>query len=84
MEELGATVLKIQRSTDGVNWTTTKTYTREEYSKLVKEDAITHWASFNYTGASGYYYRSYVELYAKDSSGRAYMPEYSNVIRIGG
>lgn len=84
MDELGASEIRIQRSLDGQNWTTVKTFSMEDYPDLVDEDQVTHVAYVTYTGTKGYYYRARVVLYAKDSSGMAEMTEYTSKILIGG
>lgn len=78
MEKLGASVIKVQRSSDGENWTTMRTYTKESYSQMICEDTIRHAACVTYTGTSGYYYRAYIELYAEDSSGTGEWYKYSS------
>lgn len=82
MEEVGASTIKIQRSSDGVNWTTIKTYTKEAYSNLIDTNTGTHAACVSYTGTSGYYYRACIVLYAKNSSGIGEMTEYTSSIRL--
>ena len=82
MEEVGASVIKIQRSLDGVNWTTMQTYTKESYSNLIDTNTSTHAACVSYTGTEGYYYRAYIELYAKNESGRAYLPRYTSSMQL--
>lgn len=71
MDELGASEIKIQRSSDGVNWTTMKTYTKESYSNLICENTGSHAACVSYTGTAGYYYRAKITLYAKKGTGSA-------------
>lgn len=65
MNTIGANFIKIQRSSDGVNWTTVKTYAKENYLYLVDNNTICHAAGVSYTATGGYYYRAYIELYAK-------------------
>lgn len=84
MDEVGASEIKIQRSLDGQNWTTVKTYSMEDYPGFVDENQASHTAYVTYTGTKGYYYRAKVTLYAKDSSGMAEMIEYTSKILIGG
>lgn len=82
MDELGASVIKIQRSSDGENWSTMKTFTKESYSNLICENTGTHASYVTYTGTAGYYYRAYIILYAKNSSGRAEMYRYTSSIKL--
>ena len=82
MDELGASTIKIQRSSDGETWTTMKTYSKADYPDLIYENTARHAACVTYTGTSGYYYRARVELYAKNSSGTAYMTEYTSSMKL--
>lgn len=73
MTELGASTVKVQRSTDTVNWSTVKTYTKADYPEMtttVGTAGYNGYVTFN-EAEPGYYYRGYVEFYAKDSSGSA-------------
>ena len=69
MEKLGASKVKVQRSSDGTNWTTVKTFTEENYPDMIDSNTAFHAATLTCTKTSGYYYRAYVEFYAKNSSG---------------
>jgi len=70
MAELGADYIEIERSSDGVNWSVVKTYDRDDYSNMIKYNTSNHCSYVTYSEAeSGYQYRMYVNLYAKDSSG---------------
>ena len=82
MEKIGARLLKIQRSSDGVNWTTVRTYRMADYPEMICENTFQHDHYFYYTGTAGYYYRMYVELYAEDSSGVGEWYEYSSKILL--
>lgn len=82
MDVIGAKTIKIQRSSDGSNWTTVKTFSMDNYSHLVDDNTGTHAAGVSYTGSSGYYYRAYVELYAKKGTGIGLMDEYTSKIYI--
>lgn len=84
MDVLGASQIKIQRSSDGINWTTTKTFTKEDYTHLVDEERLTYGSEIIYTGTSGYYYRAKIILYAKDETGVAESTHYTSTIKVGG
>ena len=77
MDELGVNFIKIQRSSDGSTWTTVRTYTKENYPHLVDNDTTYHTAGVSYTATRGYYYRVFVQLYAKEGVNTATMNEYS-------
>ena len=74
MDKIGAKTIKVQRSSDGVNWTTMRTWTMDDYPSLIDTNTATHGAGVSYTGSRGYYYRAYIELYAKNSTGNRWMP----------
>ena len=82
MDELGASLIKIQRSSDGVNWTTMRTVTKDDDSDLICENTAFHVGCVAYTGTAGYYYRAYIELYAKNSSGRGEWYRYTSSMKL--
>lgn len=72
MTQLGVDSIDIERSSDGVNWSVVKTYTRSSYSNLIGSNTADHCSYVTYSNKqSGYQYRAYVEFYAKNSSGSA-------------
>lgn len=82
MDKIGAKEIKIQRSSDNENWTTMATYSMDNYSSLICENTSTHSACVTYTGTRGYYYRAYIKLYAKDSTGSGTWARYTSSIYI--
>ena len=83
MDVIGAKTIKIQRSSDGSNWTTVKTFSMDTYSGMVDYDTVTHATGVSYTGNGGYYYRAYYKLYAKDETGSGVWNRYSSSLYIG-
>lgn len=71
MEKLGASEIIVQRSSDNLNWTDVKTYTKEVYTNLVASNDFAHETYVTYTATSGYYYRAEVTFYAKKGNGSA-------------
>ena len=69
MEKVGAREIKVQKSADGENWTTMKTYSMNDYTNMICENTGSHASYVTYTGQTGYYYRAKITLYAKNSSG---------------
>ena len=69
MDVLGVSTIKLQRSTDKTNWTTVKTFEKADYSVMTCANTVQHSDCVTYYGSSSYYYRAYVEFYAKNSSG---------------
>lgn len=77
MDKIGANVVKIQRSYDGEAWTTVATYTKEANPKMIDSNSTYHNFYFAYPAVPGYYYRAYVEFYAKKGSGSGTYYNYS-------
>lgn len=69
MEEIGASVIEVQRSSDGTNWETVKTYYKENNANMIAYNTVSHASYVTHSKVSGYSYRAYVRFYAKDSSG---------------
>lgn len=77
MDKLGASIIKVQRSSNGSDWETVHTRTKEDYSALTEDDSYDHNYYFTYYGSSEYQYRAYVEFYAKKDNGEAYYDTYT-------
>jgi len=70
MEKIGVDYIDIQRSSNGSNWTTVKTYDSDDYPSLMATNTYSHAGHVTYTNKqSGYQYRAYVHFYAEDGSG---------------
>lgn len=82
MQKLGASKIKVQRSTDKVNWTTVKTYNMDDYSQMTTTNTGHYVNCVPYTATSGYYYRAVVTLYAKNSSGTGEMDEDTAILNL--
>lgn len=82
MDKIGASEIKIQRSSDNENWSTMKTYSMSSYSELIDQDSVTHASYVTYTGTRGYYYRAYITLYAKNNTGSATWTRYTSSIYL--
>lgn len=80
MDELGASQIKVQQSSDTINWTTVKTFSSANYSDMIVTNRGTHAATLSCTVASGYYYRAYVTFYAKNSTGYGKKYYYTEII----
>lgn len=83
MDEIGASSIKIQRSTNGTSgWVTTKTFTPDVYPQMMDNNTGAHGDFMYYTGTSGYYYRAYATFYASRNGGSSYVSVYSNVLKL--
>lgn len=69
MAELGTSKIQVQRSTDESNWTTVRTYYKEDYPQMTDDNTVGYANCVPFTATSGYSYRAIVTLYAKNSSG---------------
>ena len=82
MTELGVSEIKVQRSTDERNWTTVRTYYKENYSQMVEANTGHHDDCVPFTATAGYAYRAIVMLYARNSSGSGYMQEVTATVDL--
>lgn len=81
MDKLGVSCIKVQRSTDGQNWTTVKTYLSSNYPDMICENTFSHGGYVTYTGSIGYYYRAYVTFYATKGTGTGLRYDYAETIK---
>ena len=65
LDEIGANTVKVQYSSDGVNWTTAKTFRKASYPSLVDYNSSAHAEQVTATVPSGKQYRAYVEFYGE-------------------
>ena len=72
IEEIGATSIRVERSTDATNWETVQRYSYEDYPEMLDYNSGSHGASILYSGETGYYYRAVICLYCKNENGRGY------------
>lgn len=82
MDELGVNTIEVQRSSDGTNWMTMRTYRKAEFPSFICENTVGHTGHVTYYGVSGYYYRALVTYYAKNSSGTGTYAMYSDTIQL--
>ena len=80
MDEIGANLIKVQYSSDQVNWTTAKTFRKASYPSMVDHDTSMHGAVLYATVPSGKYYRAYVEFYAEKDGGFSERYYYTEII----
>lgn len=69
MDEIGASTIKVQYSSDQVNWTTAKTFTKANYSSMTDTNTGSHAAELSCTVPSGKYYRAKVTFYSAKDGG---------------
>ena len=69
MDKIGATTVKVQYSSDQVNWTTQKTFTSSTNSSMMDTNTGAHGTVLTCTVPSGKYYRAKVTFYAEKDGG---------------
>jgi hypothetical protein len=82
MTELGASEIVVQRSTDERNWTTVRTYYKENYSQMTNDNTFSYANCVPFTATAGYSYRAIVMLYARNNSGSGYMQEVTEILDL--
>lgn len=83
MNELGASKIVVEHSTDLVNWDPVKTYNKSDYSQMTTTKTTASYANYvTYYPTDGYAYRAIVTLYAKNSSGTGEMDEVTTVLDL--
>lgn len=80
MDEIGANMVKIQYSSDQVNWTTAKTFYKSSYPNMTITNRSAYASELSCTVPSGKYYRAYVEFYAEKDGGFAERYYYTEII----
>jgi hypothetical protein len=72
MDILGVSTIEIDRSADGENWTTVRTYSMEDYPNMICENTCSHTDYVTYCNVvRGNFYRAYITFYAKQGNGEA-------------
>ena len=80
MDEIGASKIKVQYSSDLVNWTTAKTFLKSDYPSMTDTDTTAHASTVTCTVPSGKYYRAYVEFYSAKGNGSGMQFYYTEII----
>ena len=83
MNELGASKIVVERSSDLVNWTPVKTFNKSSYPQMTTTTTTAGYANYvTYAPADGYAYRAVVTLYARNSSGTGEMDEDTAILDL--
>lgn len=83
MLEVGVKTIKVQKSSDGDDWETVKTYSKDDYAQMTDTNTAGHADCVTYDEAEkGYYYRAIVTFYARNSSGRGEYDDATSSIRM--
>ena len=82
MDEIGVQSVLLERSSDGENWTSYRTFFPEDYPQMICEDTGIAYDYVSCAVSYGYYYRAYVTFYAKNSRGRGNAYDYAETIYL--
>ena len=83
MTELGTSMIKVERSTDLVNWSPAGTYYKSSNTQMTTTAGTASYANYiPYTPTTGYAYRAIVTLYAKNSSGYGEMDTVTEILDL--
>lgn len=82
VDELGAFMIQLSKSTDQVTWYRAEVYYSYDYPEMMREDTITHSGYFTFTGQTGYYYKAIITFYASLDGVSERSSLYTNVIYI--
>lgn len=80
IDEIGANTIKVQYSSDGVNWTTAKTFTKANYPSMVDYNTSMHGGTLTATVPSGKQYRAYVIFYGENDGNSTTRYYYTAII----
>ncbi|MCD8355762.1 MAG: hypothetical protein LUE11_04230 [Clostridia bacterium] len=69
MDKIGATTIVLKQSSDGVSWTTVKTFKYTSYSNMLGANKMAHTSYVSYSGVKGRYYQATVTVYAEKDGG---------------
>lgn len=82
MDEIGASCIELERSSNGTSWTVVQTFLPEDYPQMICRNTGINYDCVSCKGSYGYYYRAHVTCYAKNSRGEGYMNDYSETIYL--
>lgn len=82
MDQLGASTVVVERSSNGSSWSPVKTFTKASYPEMVGTGTAFHTCCLTYTASVGYYYRAIVTFYAKKGTGIGEYPHYSSSLKL--
>lgn len=82
LDQIGSPNIRIQRSPDGVTWTTMRTYAYSTYSNMMANNKLDHGSYVTYYGTTGYYYRAYVTIQGTKGSSTTMRYLYTETIKL--
>lgn len=82
MDQIGASTVVVERSSNGSSWSPVKTFTKEAYPEMISTGTAFYSGHLAYTATSGYYYRAYVTFYAKKGTGIGEYIHYTSSLKL--
>ena len=82
MDEIGASYIQVQESSNNSSWTPVASYYRSSYPNMITTYDSVYSDYVSYTGTTGKYYRAYVEFYAMDDTGSGYKSYTTSSIKV--
>lgn len=82
MDELGASKIILQKSSNGSTWTDIETFKKSDYPEMIGYKVGIHACSIPYDAEAGYYYRIYIRFYAKKGTSTAEFNTYSLDLKL--
>lgn len=82
LDEIGAKQINLQRSTDGVSWTTMKIFWPSDYPRMLGTNTIFHNSYVEYAVSKGFYYRAYIKIWGGKDGGGDSRYVYTNTIYL--
>ena len=80
LDEIGANTIKVQYSSDGINWTTAKTFQKSVYTGMVSHNTGMHAGTLTAYVPAGMQYRAYVEFYGEKDGNLTVRSYYTAII----
>ena len=83
LDRIGVLRVEIQRSFNGVAWTTMQTYEYTDYPTMMATDKLSHDSYVTHYGTYGYYYRAKVTIFGQKGSDIYTKTVYTDTIYLG-
>lgn len=84
LDEIGTKKIVLQRSTNKTVWTTVKTFTPDQYPRMLGTETDYHAAYVEYIATRGYYYRAYITIWGGKDGGGDSRYVYTNIVNLIG
>lgn len=79
MDKLGASMIRVQRSTDGEVWEICDTYWATDHPEIMGS-GYSFTSSITYQGQIGYQYRAFIYFHASNTAGTSTLMDYAYAV----